>query len=129
MELKKPSFTERWIFPLESEPETGVLIKKLSDAETNRIFDRNQYMPGSKGMTMAKTQKVLEDVVRASVRDWKGFQQDGVDIPCNDETKTLLLDATVEDGSVDENGKPIRPTLWSLVNKKFGELEEADRKN
>ena len=123
MELKKPDYTARWVFPFPDEPETGVQMRKLTDAEVNRIYDRNKYVPGSKGATVSKASAVLNEMICASVQDWKGFTQDGVALECTDTNKILML----EQPMVGEDGE--RTSVWAVINEKFAKLQEADLKN
>jgi len=123
MELLKPNYSSRWVFPFPDEPETGVLVRKLTDAEVNRIYDRNKYIPGSPKATVAKASAVLQEMICASVEDWKGFTQDGQPLPCTNENKLLMLERSVTD---DEGDKT---TIWGLVNQKFAKLQEDDLKN
>ena len=100
-------------------------VRKLSDAETYRIYDRNKFMPGvADKATMASAAKVMQQIVQSSVTEWKGFTDEtGIDLPCTDENKLLLID-TILDG---EEGE--KTTLWHVIAKKFGDEEEAERKN
>lgn len=123
MELIKPNYTARWIYPFPEEPETGLLMRKMTDAEVNRIYDRHKYNPGTKGATVTKAAAVLVDMIDATVEGWKGFTQDGVELPCTRENKLLMLEQPMQDAEGEKS------TVWNVASAKFVALQEADTKN
>lgn len=124
LELKKTvTGVARRIYPFDAEPETWVDMITLADSTVNRIYDRHKYMPGQKGATMSRATLVLNDVVCETVSDWNGFTSKGVPIPCDNETKLMLLDAV----ATNLEGEPV--SLWVLLCEKKKALEEADAKN
>ncbi len=123
MELKQPNYSARWIFPFPDEPETGVLMRKLTDAEVNRIYDKHKYVPGSKQATVSKASAVLSEMICASVQEWKGFTQGGVTLDCTDANKMLML----EQPMLNSDGE--KTSVWAVINEKFGEAQESDLKN
>jgi hypothetical protein len=124
LELVKPdTTTARRVFPFDGDEDTWVEIRKLSDAETNRIYDRNKFLPNSKTATMTKASQVLKEVVDSSVVGWNNFTIKSQPLPCTAEFKMLLLDTLVPGPEGD------KVSLWSVINDKFAALEEADRKN
>ncbi len=123
MNLTPASTDTRRIFPIDGDTETWVDIRDLADAESNRIYDRNKYMPGSKSANMTKATAVLHEVVQESVTDWGGFTLKNEPVPCTNENKLMLLE-TVVTGSDGE-----RTTLWAAIMEKFSKLKEADAKN
>ncbi len=113
----------RRVFLNEGNDKEWVDIVKLSDAESNRIYDRNKYMPGAKGATMDRASKVAREYVQARVVDWGGFTHKGVEVPCTNENKLMLLDTM----GLDADGE--KTNLWRILSDKFDALEDADAKN
>lgn len=123
MELLAPNFTARWVYPFPEEPETGVQLRKLSDAEVNRIYDKHKYIPGAKTATVSRAAMVVSEMICSSVQDWKGFTQNKVALPCDDANKLLMLEKTM----IDEDGE--KSTVWNVVQSKFAKMQEEDSKN
>jgi hypothetical protein len=124
VELRKQDTSRtRTIYPLpELDPNFSVELRKLTSAQVNAIYDRHGYNERH-GRTMAKLEKVLRDVVKASVVRVNGATQNGVPLdPEADETKLLLLEVPVE---VDGEQK----VLWDVVTALAAEEERAEQKN
>jgi hypothetical protein len=125
LELRIPDTkTARWIYPFADDPEAGLFMRRLSEAETNRIFDRNGYFPGAaKGQTMDKVTKVHHEIVNMSIEDWKGIKLNGQDLPCTQANKETFLTALMRNADGERVG------IWTIVNDAFDATLEEDLKN
>jgi hypothetical protein len=124
---KKAKESTRWVYPVEADPEFGVEVRQLSDAESSRIMDKAKYFPLNDRMaTMGKLNTVIKDTIIARVVSWSGVNdpETHAEMPCTDANKLLLLDATVEDAETGE-----KTSLWLVIAKKFDADREEEEKN
>jgi hypothetical protein len=119
----------RWVQPFESVPEFKVEMRRLSEAESNRMYDRHGVFPGSPKQSMTRWSGLMRDIFAASVVSWEGAEKViGQDekLLCNDETKKRIATVMVER---DEDGEKTRTALSQILVQKFSEMEAGDAKN
>lgn len=121
----------RWVQPFESVPEFKVEMRRVSEQEQTRIFDKHKFFPGFGGkQTMARGNAVLRETFIASVVSWEGVSlvlRDLTEpVPCTDETKSRLAAVVVEE-VVD--GEPVQKRMSAVLTEKFADMEANDAKN
>jgi len=127
LQLVAPKRTTRTIVPFpDTHPDFSVSVRRLSEAETTRIYDRHGYIPNhEKRGGMGRFVKVLRDIILATVERVDGATgADGAALePKADETKLLLSETEVETGEGE------RKTLWQIIQEMMIEAERGDEKN
>jgi hypothetical protein len=120
--------TTRTVVPIPEIPTFRVEVRRMPDAETNEIFDRNKIYPNSPKNTMAKLTRLIRDTVVASVVSWEGEEAIfGTKVPCDDLGRERLLKVIVKHPGPD--GDEISESLWTIVSRVAEEAEMEEVKN
>jgi hypothetical protein len=113
----------RTVHPLgDADPDFFVEIEEISDTEANKILDRHGYMPGTRGATMTKLEKVTRDNIRRRVRNFGGLTENGAELDATDANKLRFLEIITEVDGEEKN-------LWTLTVEAEQNAKEDERKN
>lgn len=117
----------KWVQPFEDNP-FRVQLRRLSEEETNRVFDRHKILPNSPKNSMAKFSAVTRDMMLDAVLAWESPETTPLgNVPCDRENKLRMTKVmVVHDG---DEGEEVTESLWAIVSRKFNDEEEAELKN
>lgn len=130
MELREMVAGEEVIVkPLpDTHPEVEVTLVRLTTAEVQDVWTQCGIRPDPKLQTWAQWTKATKIIIRREVKSWKGFTENGKELPCNDQTKMRLLDRMLRITNV-ETGEEMRRPLWRLINDALDKTDEEEEKN
>jgi hypothetical protein len=116
----------KWVKPFEDVP-FRVHIRRLTDHETNRIFDKNKIYPGSPKNSMVKLEAASREMLFASVIEWEHPESTPLgDVPCDEPNKARLQNITV---TYDRDSEEVQETLFAVLSRAFNEEASAEAKN
>lgn len=127
----------KWVQPFEDNA-FRAYMRRVTEAETNRIFDQAKIYPGSQKNSMTKLSRVSDALMLASVTEWEHpeavnlyeLDSDGkptaTPAPCNDDNKARLDKIIVD---YERDGEEVAESLYSILVRKFNETTEEVAKN
>lgn len=118
---------ERWVQPFEDNP-FRVKMRRVSEVETNRIFDKNRLYPNSNKNTMSKLSRASHEMMLLSIVGWEHPEAIPPlgDVPCDDENKARLGDIRVD---YEKDGEEVAESLYGVLVREFNQEARDIEKN